>query len=465
MLVGGIVALLLLVVAIFAFVNKKDEPAAQSSGESSITLYYRDGRTELWNSTQNPEWPSGDIPGAAGAVFDELKETYGAHGLSQGRWRVVTTLDTSLQKTAEEQVQAQRDQMNRQSVKDVALVAEDVTTGQIVALVNGLDQSVPTNTATKKTEVGTLALGLTYAALIEKTTTNGAGTVFEDLMGPLSGYICSNTARPTAGGNCLYNYDYRYVGPLTLRQALGTARLVPAVKAAEQIDENGMTATLQDYAASLTDKGRFECYMNDTLNQESQTACYTAAAHGTGLYATPKDMLQAYATLANSGKKLKQTSVLEITIDGKPAYEWESSTKQVTRTDTAYIIDDILADPSASYLANKKLFTTNGTKVSIMPGVTSDAKVGSVVQFSPKYAVGFWVLGGDQGIKGFAETATQPIAAGWMTAAHANVAALSRSKPNGIQELPSPVITFEAAGKTIGPSPATDIFPSWYKQP
>lgn len=207
----------------------------------------------------------------------------------------------------------------------------------------------------------------------------------------------------------MYNYDYRYVGQLTLRQALGAVRLVPAAKAGQTVG----TLKLVGYFNKLlpdTHNDHFACYMAGSVDfsYKDETQCYLAAAHGDGLFARPQDMIQAYATLANSGKSVQQVSFLSVKVDGKSRQTLKPKTTQAIRPDTAYIISDILSDPINNYLpaSYDHIFTSNGSKVSVQTGVANDETVGSMVQYTNKYAVGFWGLatGAGQSIKGASET-------------------------------------------------------------
>ncbi len=69
----------------------------------------------------------------------ELERRKGANVVKLGGWKVITTLDLNAQKVAEEQVAKGLAQVKRQGGDTAAFVAEDVKTGQVVALVGGDD--------------------------------------------------------------------------------------------------------------------------------------------------------------------------------------------------------------------------------------------------------------------------------------------------------------------------------------
>jgi membrane peptidoglycan carboxypeptidase len=73
------------------------------------------------------------------AAKKELMSTYGAPAVNRGGWKVITTLDSDLQDLAEKSVNGALPAIQRQGGDNAAFVAEDTKTGQIVALVGGVD--------------------------------------------------------------------------------------------------------------------------------------------------------------------------------------------------------------------------------------------------------------------------------------------------------------------------------------
>ncbi len=443
-----------------------------------FTYYYRDGKTVLW---QGVEPFAADSPSFVHRVYDELADRYGASGFrGPVDWKITTTLDQSLQETAKQQLTAQQEQLTRQGAQDTAFMAQDVTTGQIVSWVVGFDdafaKSDEDRLSSGRTQAGTLILPLVYAAYMDNTNT-GAGTLLTDTKGQLPGYPCTDEV------SCLQNLDHRYLGQMTLRQALGGERLVPAVRAmTSTVSDDSSPGNLQSINKAIAaiehlmgGDNTYTCYMpgdppyTRLRDFNKPTQCYGAAAMGDGAYAEPQDIVQAYATLSNNGERLMQTAILAMQRNDKVIFRWEAyGNSQAVKADTAYIISDILADPNASYLSsrNKSAFTIGSNKVSTMVGFTNDASSAGTIQYSSKYVVGFWAFGGQdpsQYLKGFSEMYALPIVSGWLTAAHQNQNYPQRVRPSGIKELASPVINLGSALATPGPSPATDLYPSWYK--
>lgn len=286
-----------------------------------------------------------------------------------------------------EQLENQRKAAARAGMNKLVLMVENVKTGQISALVTNQALESGVNPIAERIPTGTLATPFNYIALLEKFPERAAGT-FEDTPTRLPGYPCINRSAPKRGGNCLFNLDMRYMGNLTLTEALGGLRSVTAVKA---LAETG-NATYET-AAKMGSDGA--CYADQELTEE--TPCHSAAAFGEGLYATPQHLMQAYATLANRGEKVPQSTLLKAVLNGQQQYAWQApEAERVISDTTARTIGSILADPSASFIAasHKDVFgKVNGEKISVASGFTQQATHASSVQFTEKYVVGFWGTG------------------------------------------------------------------------
>ena len=134
--------------------------------------------------------------------------------------RVQTTLDPRLQAIAEEEVQAQVDALAARNVSNGALVAIDVTTGQILAMVGSKDfrdESIDgqVNIAISPRQPGSSIKPLTYLATFEQLNWTPS-TLIMDV--PVEYPDWSGGAyRPK-------NYDDKFHGPVSLRSALGSSK-------------------------------------------------------------------------------------------------------------------------------------------------------------------------------------------------------------------------------------------------
>lgn len=377
------------------------------SQQQSLTLFYRDGKTVLWKSG-NPA--DGDVTAFAAYARQDLMNVLGGDYQSKGAWQVTTTLSPSLQAAAQKQIQDSHNKFVNAGVQRVAFVAENITNGQVVSWV-GVDGANNTDPVLQKQVIGSLALPLTYVAYMDQTA-KGTDIMVNDTQRPLFGYPCTNTARPPEG-NCAFDYDERYMGQITLYQAIAKARQVPAISAVSDISKNGPNPTIETIAKMGSNN---QCYADEALAQE--TACYTGSAIGDGVLAKPQELVQAYATLANGGSRLPQTVVLGATLNGKPQTLPKPTATQVIHKAAADAVVAALSDSNASALSPvKQYFTTaKGTKTALVDGATAAGTSASSVQFSQKYVAGFW-MSADRPLRGVPESLTLPFTAAWMNTA------------------------------------------------
>lgn len=403
------------------------------------------------------------------AAKAELEQRYGQQTVNRGGWKVTTSLDLNLQAEAEKQVAATLPVIKRQKGDVAAFAAEDVETGQMVALVGGPDFNNPVYgqnnyASTYQLPPGSSFKPYDYAALIENSTSAGAGSVLHDIQAPLegTGYSCTNKNRPKDGGNCLWDYDFRFPGPVTIRYALGGSRNVPAVKAM-------LIAGIEKTIKTAEDMGLvsgYNCYEpgDDTLTNEAP--CYASSAIGDGAYLHLDEHVNGYATFSRGGQYIPRTYITQIVdASGKTIDKFKQpKPKQAIRPDTAYIISDILSDPNASYMS-QKIHNYNGWKFAVKTGTTNDAKDGLMMGYSAKYAAGVWVGYHDRTreMSGFMETMTRPIFNNWMKAAHTGIPAKNWDKPAGVKTEAAYIVRAHVGSSSKEPSPATDLYPSWYK--
>ena len=405
---------------------------------------------------------------------EKLTQMRGTNAVSLGGLNVTTTLDLPKQKIAEEEVENGMWQVRAQGGNVAAFVAEDVKTGQVVALVGGTDFNNETygqnNYAREKLPPGSSFKPYDYLSAIEHTDQFGAGTVLYDVQEPVDGYPCTNKARPQSGGNCLYDYDFRYPGPMTIRYALGGSRNVPAVKAmaiagVEKTIETANQLGLRDSGDERIEGHGYKCYEDDALTTEAP--CYTSSALGDGAYLKLDEHVHGYTTLSRNGNLIPQTYILKIEdANGKVIEEWEPSEgKQVVRDESAYIVADMLADPRASYFGRKP-HNYNGHSFSLKTGTTNDSKDGWMMGFSTHYAAGVWVGYHNRQVElsGFMEVMTEPIWGNWMRRVHNELQPEQRERPAGVKDLPAYVVRNHVGVGSVEPSNATDLYPSWYKQ-
>lgn len=421
---------------------------------------------------RQPKYAGIQAPWFVLTAKEKLTQMRGANAVSLGGLKVITTLDLEKQKIAEEEVAKGMNQVRRQRGDVAAFVAEDVKTGQVVALVGGTDFSNPVygqnNYARSKLPPGSSFKPYDYLAAIEHTENFGAGTVLYDVQEPVDGYPCTVRGRPPTG-NCLWDYDFRYPGPMTLRYALGGSRNVPAIKAmaiagVDKTIETAEKLGLKDTGDDRIEGQGYNCYEDDKLTIEAQ--CYTSSAIGDGAYLKLDEHVHAYSTISRNGRLIPQTFILKVEdSSGKTIEEWKATEgKQAVRDESAYIVADMMEDPNASYFPRKP-HRYKGHKFAVKTGTTNDSKDGWLMGYSTQYAAGVWVGYHNRQVElsGFMEVMTEPIWGGWMRRVHDNLKPEERPRPAGVKSLPAYVVRTHVGVGSIEPSPANDLYPSWYK--
>lgn len=404
-----------------------------------------------------------------------------------GGWKVTTTVNMDLQSEAESVVQKNLPNLERYGGDEEALVAEDVKTGQVLAAVGGTDFTNPDHGQLNFAHSVNVSPGSSfkpydYTTFINNNNNVGAGSVLYDSKGPIPGYPCTTGSGPT--GNCAHDYDFNYPGPETLRYALGGSRNVPAIKAMVEALPNdtstnrtaSINKTIQTADALMDTPDAYRCYKPGTDVSEAkpseETQCYSSSAIGDGAYIHLDNHVNGLASLARLGYAIPQTYILSIKdASGKTFYQFKQPKgKQVVRQDAAYIVDNMLSDPNASYLVGgEKWHHYKGWDTAVKTGTTNDSFDGLMMGWNTQFAVGAWVgyHTRNKALTTFMENLTLPLTKNFMEYAldSLHTTPVNWTEPSGIQHLPAYVMHSKISRNgEIVPSPSTDIYPSWYKQ-
>ncbi|ALM10270.1 MAG TPA: hypothetical protein DEB30_00110 [Candidatus Peribacter riflensis] len=256
--------------------------------------------------------------------------------LERGGLKITTTLDWRLQEIAEKVVANHReDVLDRFGAHNIALVALDPATRDVMAYVGNSDYSDELyggkiDMVQAPRQPGSSFKPIVYAAAFQQGYT--PATVLYDV-----------TTR--IGDDQPQDFDGKTMGPMTIRQALGASRNIPAAKAfflagGEQPilelarDLGAPTPLEQRRTLQTTGSGSFEYGWPLAL----------------GAAETPLlEMVQAYASLADSGMYKPVVSILKVE-DRKGALlfaaEPGKEERQVLDPRIAYQITSVLSDAS-----------------------------------------------------------------------------------------------------------------------
>lgn len=326
-------------------------------------------------------------------VKDYLTQKYGKDAVENGGLQVITTLDPEIQKAAKESIANHTDLIRRYGADNAAMVALDPKSGQILAMVGSRDywdESIDgqVNVTISPRQPGSSFKPLVYGAAIQNAGI-GSGTVLGDYK-----TIFNKKDMPN-------NYDGRFQGRITIRQAIGGSRNIPAIKAYYVAGEEDKVLDFVE-KLGITNLRKFR----DEFNKDADTRGWTfffgwPLAIGSGEVRL-LDLVNAYAVYANQGKYNPPNPILEIRDRNGVLLESFRSPdggKQVIDPQIAYIMNSILSDVSVRPAGSWRYWLT-------IPDHTVAAKTGTsnkvvrgrelpnnniTVGYTPSIAAGFWV--------------------------------------------------------------------------
>src|SRR3989344_7099155 len=325
-------------------------------------------------------------------VRDELIKEYG-EGVAEEGLRVITTLDWRLQELAEKIVKKHAlENEEKFNAENASLVAIDPKTGDVLALVGSrdyFDQEIDGNfnVATGQgRQPGSAFKPFAYAeAFINGYTPDTA--VF-DLPTQFSA-LCDADGKPLNEGDdpekvCYapQNYDEKFRGPITMREALAQSINVPSVK------------TL--YLAGQQNTFNLASLMGiSTLTNANQYGLTLVLGGGE---VRLLEMTGAYTVFANQGEKNEIHSIKQVLdSDKKVIFEPRPNTERVLTESVALQISDVLSDDEARAPAFgvKSYLYVPGFSVAAKTGTTNDYKDAWIIGYTPDIAVGAWAGNND----------------------------------------------------------------------
>ena len=219
------------------------------------------------------------------------------------------------------------------------------------------------------------------------------------------------------------NYDGKYHGKVTVRQALANSYNIPAVKVANTLGPNKIV----EFGKKLG------------LTGWEVDGSYGVSVTLGGKEVRLLDLANLYATFARNGEYKEIKSVLSIKdAKGYEIYRVGSKSRQLISKGVAYLISNILSDNnarSATFGFNSTLVVP-GHQVAVKTGTTDSKRDNWTFGYTPSYTVGTWVGNNDN-------TPMNPILSSGLSGAspiwNKIMAALLAGKPNEPFEVPSSV--------------------------
>lgn len=379
-------------------------------------------------------------------VRQQLIDKLGSTTVGRGGLIVKTTLDWRAQQIVESAV----DKLFKTSLPrtagfdNSAVTVIDVPTGQVLALMGSRDYNYPGygayNAAISYLQPGSSIKPFVYANLFKGNY--GAGSVLRDE--PINQIY----------GAPLNNFDNKFKGDMTIREALAQSRNIPAVKAMYITGRDSALRTIHD-VGDLS-------YCTDGKDAQVGLA---AAIGGCGLKQI--EHANSFATLARGGIYKPVSTILEVkNAQGQVLQQWKDEGKRVLDPQIPYILDSILSDDAAR--APSFGFGASGLNV---PGVKTATKTGTsnlgnrskdlwMNSYTPRVVTSIWVGNHDsRPMNNALSSIVGPTINNIMGPLHLQIFQKDGSwKPGEWFQQPPGIQRLTVAGRT-------DLFPSWYNKP
>jgi len=302
-------------------------------------------------------------------------------------YRVYTSLDLNLQHMAEQVVTDQVAQKgNFYNFHDAALVSMDPKTGEVLAMVGGVDYNRPGGQYNFAYDVprapGSSFKIFTYTAAIESRRVNMESPILDE---PL---VFPTFGDPAGLGKYIpQNYDRRFHGTLPLKLAMGNSLNIPALKVELR---TGIPAVVDmAHRLGLTCLGPLPCV---DQKPEDYGMSLTLGAYPVRL----ADMATSASTLATLGVRHREAPILNIKDGlGRDVFTYDAKKAEFRAVDpsVAYIIGSIMSDDRNRCLefGCHGDLTLPGRHVAAKTGTTNDFKDNWTIGFTPSLATAVWV--------------------------------------------------------------------------
>ena len=344
-----------------------------------------------------------------------LEDTVGAGLLYRGRLSVYTTLSYPLQQAAEAAVrngladlEARMKQKRLPDTPQGALIALDIRTGGILAMVGGRDfGKSPFNRATSaRRQAGSAFKPVLYAYAIGHGFTPATPILNTPAVFP--GAIKGEPWEPE-------NFSREYSSEVTLREALVHSLNLPAARVISRLGP----ASVADFAARLGISSPLSPYLSLALGTSETTLL---------------EMTAAYSVFPRLGNQIKPYGVNRI-VDSNGRILWQARpvSKNVIPAAEAAIMTDMLR-------AVIQEGTGRGAKdipcpVAGKTGTTDNCKDALFIGYSQKIAVGVWTGTDNYSTLGTHETgarAALPIWKAFMAEAIGRTGCVDFDMPDGL---------------------------------
>ncbi|HET9266332.1 MAG TPA: PBP1A family penicillin-binding protein [Vicinamibacterales bacterium] len=330
---------------------------------------------------------------------------------------VYTTLDLHLQRVAQDAVRAgivRLDDMlkRRRRRPQVALIAVDPGTGEVLALVGGrsYNQSQFNRATDARRQPGSVFKPFVYLAAFEhafeegRTDLTPASVVVDE---PTTWVVNDQDWSPA-------NYEGEYDGPITLRRALALSRNIAAIKIAESTGYGEVASFWRRVGAGTPPRP------------------YPSIALGV-FEVTPLEVAQAFTLFPNGGTIRPLRSVLRLVAGGRDVQVKTTAPRTIARPETTFLLTNMMRsvmNEGTGAGARAAGFSIDAAGKS---GTTNDLRDAWFVGFTPELLTVVWVgMDDNQPVGLSGSQAALPIWTTFMSKALAGRESTSFQTPAGI---------------------------------
>ncbi|MGX7172723.1 PBP1A family penicillin-binding protein [Enterococcus ratti] len=358
----------------------QNEKISQTEYDNAVNTPIDNGLQEMKKEDDNSKIVDNYVKEVINEVQEKTNKNVFTDGLA-----IYTNLDLGAQKHLYEIVNTDNYVHYPDDQMQVATTLIDVHTGQVKAQIGGRH----------------VADDVSFGMNLAVNTSRDFGSTVKPITdyGPAFEYLKYSTGRMISDAPYNYegtstpvgNWDNRYFGMLTLRQALYLSRNVPAVKLFNEVGSEKVSAFLKNLGIEYS-----------TIHQSNAISSNTEKQDDTKYGASSLKIAAAYAAFANGGTYYKPQYVNKIVFQDGTEESYSPDSHIAMSPETAYMVTDILKDTITKGTGtNAQIFglyqagktgTSNYTdeeyaKLGTSNGVYPDILFAG---YTPNYAISVW---------------------------------------------------------------------------
>lgn len=332
----------------------QNEKITQAEYDQAVNVPVTDGLQELSSGDDNTKIVDNYVKEVINEIEEKTDKNVYTDGLD-----IYTNLDLDAQKQLYNIVNTDQYVAYPDDQMQVASTLIDAKTGQVKAQIGARkvaeDVTLGNNLAVNTSrDFGSTMKPITdYAPAFEYLKYSTGKTISD------APYNYEGTTTP------VMNWDNRYMGTITLRQALYDSRNIPAVKLFNEVGADKVASFLSGVGINYR-----------TIHQSNAISSNTEDQDGTKYGASSLKMAAAYAALANGGTYYKPQYVNKVIYQDGTEETFEPEGTRAMSEETAYMVTDILKDT---------LTKGTGTNAQI-PGLYQAGKTGTSNYTDDEYA-------------------------------------------------------------------------------